>query len=79
LQFPFDVRHCFKTSSLEFHFQFGKQIQHQSTVMILEIKVWSSLAFSHSFRHVYVPLLLIICQESGNKLSDSAAYVQIFC
>jgi hypothetical protein len=25
LRFPFDVRHCFKTSSLQFHFQFGKQ------------------------------------------------------
>jgi hypothetical protein len=26
-----------------------------------------------------VPLLLIICQESGNKLHGSAAHVQIFC
>jgi hypothetical protein len=25
LQFPLDVRHCFKTSSLQLHFQFGKQ------------------------------------------------------
>jgi hypothetical protein len=25
LRFPVDVRHCFKTSSLQFHFQFGKQ------------------------------------------------------
>jgi hypothetical protein len=25
LQFPLDVRHCFKTSSLQFHFQCGKQ------------------------------------------------------
>jgi hypothetical protein len=24
-QFPLDVRHCFKTSYLQFHFQFGKQ------------------------------------------------------
>jgi hypothetical protein len=25
LRFPLDVRHCFKTPSLQFHFQFGKQ------------------------------------------------------
>jgi hypothetical protein len=25
LQFPLDVRHCFKTPSLQFHFKFGKQ------------------------------------------------------
>jgi hypothetical protein len=25
LRFPLDVRHCFKTSSLQFHFQCGKQ------------------------------------------------------
>jgi hypothetical protein len=25
LQFPLDARHCFKTSSLQFNFQFGKQ------------------------------------------------------
>jgi hypothetical protein len=43
LQFPLDVRHCFKMS-LQFHFQFGKQIQLLSPVMILEIKVGSSLA-----------------------------------
>jgi hypothetical protein len=25
VRFPLDVRHCLKTSSLQFHFQFGKQ------------------------------------------------------
>jgi hypothetical protein len=25
LRFPLGVRHCFETSSLQFHFQFGKQ------------------------------------------------------
>jgi hypothetical protein len=25
LQLPLDVRHCFKTSSVQFYFQFGKQ------------------------------------------------------
>jgi hypothetical protein len=27
LWFPLDVRHCSKMSSLQFHFQFGKQIE----------------------------------------------------
>jgi hypothetical protein len=27
LRFPVDVRHCFRMSSLQFHFQFGKQSQ----------------------------------------------------
>jgi hypothetical protein len=53
LRFPLDVRHCFKTSSLQFHFQFGKQIQLSSLVMILEVKVRSSLAFSRSSRHTF--------------------------
>jgi hypothetical protein len=42
--------------------------------MILEKKVGPSLAFSCSSRHVYAPLLLIICQESGNKLRGNAAH-----
>jgi hypothetical protein len=25
LRFPLNIRHCFKMSSLQFHFQFGKQ------------------------------------------------------
>jgi hypothetical protein len=25
LRFTLDIRHCFKTPSLQFHFQFGKQ------------------------------------------------------
>jgi hypothetical protein len=25
LRFPLDIKHCFKTSSLQFHFQIGKQ------------------------------------------------------
>jgi hypothetical protein len=29
--------------------------------------------------HVYATLLLIICQESGNKRCDNATQVQIFC
>jgi hypothetical protein len=29
LWFPLDFRHCFKTSSLQFHFQFGKQVKSQ--------------------------------------------------
>lgn len=32
-------------------------------VMIPEIKAGSLLVFSHSSRHVYAPLLLIVCQE----------------
>jgi hypothetical protein len=38
-------------------------------------KFGSSLAFSHSSRHVYAPLLLMICEESGNKLRGNAAHV----
>jgi hypothetical protein len=48
-----DLRHCFKTSSLQFHFQFGKQIQFSSPVMILEIKDGSSSAFSRSSTHTF--------------------------
>jgi hypothetical protein len=48
LRIPLHVRHHFKTSSLQFHFQFGKQTQLSLPIMILEIKVGSSLAFSHS-------------------------------
>jgi hypothetical protein len=48
-----DVRHCFKTLSLQFHFQFGKQIQLSSPVVILEIKAGSSLPFSCSSRHTF--------------------------
>jgi hypothetical protein len=29
LQFPLDVRYCFKKSSLQFHFQFGKEQNHR--------------------------------------------------
>jgi hypothetical protein len=50
-----------------------------SPVMILEIKVGSSLAFSHISNHVYTLLLLIICQKSGNRLRDCVAHVQIVC
>jgi hypothetical protein len=50
-----------------------------SLVMILEIKVGPLLAFSRSSRHVYALLLLIVCQESGNKLHSNAVHVQIFC
>jgi hypothetical protein len=78
LRFPLDVGHYFKTLSLQFNF--GKQIQLSSPVMFLEIKVGSLLAFCHSSRHKFArPLLLIICQELGNKLRGSAAHVQIFC
>jgi hypothetical protein len=74
-----DARHCFQTPSLWFHFQFGKQIQLLSPVMIPEIKVGSSLAFSHSSRYIYALLLLVICQESGNRLLGNAVHVHIFC
>jgi hypothetical protein len=53
LWFPLDVRHCFKMSSLQFHFQFGKQIQLLLPIMILEIKVGSLLAFSRSSWHMF--------------------------
>jgi hypothetical protein len=35
--------------------------------------------FSQLKKHVYVPLLLIICQESWNKLRGNTAHVQVFC
>jgi hypothetical protein len=79
LQFPLDVRHCFKTSSLQFHFQFGKQIQLSSPVMILEIKDGYSLAFSRSSRHMFMLRCFWSCQESGNKVRGNAEHIQIFC
>jgi hypothetical protein len=42
---------------------------------ILEIEAASSSALSR----VYALLLLVICQESGNKFRGNAAHVQIFC
>jgi hypothetical protein len=43
-------------------------------------KIWVLVSFlSYLKTHVYAPLLLIICEESGNKLHDNAAHVQIFC
>jgi hypothetical protein len=69
LRFPLDVGHCFKTSSFQFHFQFGKQIQLSSPIMILQIKVGSSLAFSHSSRHVYALLFLPFVKSLGTNFA----------
>jgi hypothetical protein len=46
LPFALDVIHCFKMP-LQFHFRYGKQSE-------LQIKVRSSLAFSHSSRHKFM-------------------------
>jgi hypothetical protein len=43
LWFPLVVRHCFKMSSLQFNFQFGKQSKITRGL----------LAFSHSSRHTF--------------------------
>jgi hypothetical protein len=64
LRFPLDVGHCFKTWSLQFHFQFGKEIQLLSPIMILEIKVGSSLAFCHSSRHAALDHLSIVSEQT---------------
>jgi hypothetical protein len=80
LRFPLNVRHCFKTSSLQFHFQFGKQMQLSSPVMILEIKVGSQLPFSGSSRHTFMHRCFwSFVKELGNKLCCNAAHVQFFC
>jgi hypothetical protein len=50
-----------------------------SPVMILEIRVGSSLTFSPSSTHIYALLLLNIRQELGNKLCGNVAHVQISC
>jgi hypothetical protein len=45
----------------------------------LEIKVWSSLAFCHSSRHVYAPLLVTICQETSRQCSASSVFLVRSC
>jgi hypothetical protein len=53
-QFPLDVRHCFKMSSIQFYFQFGKQSDPRDESWVL-ISLLSWLK-----THIYVPLLLVM-------------------